>query len=105
VSRYDITGYHHDSVVPEDKERWLECLRPDDHKGPHLVRRHDEVGGQFVLWQKDPCFGEELDECPGCQNGDPEDECLIYAEIDQAEARRFITDPSLIVEEWSDPLW
>ncbi|OGG41534.1 hypothetical protein A2837_03475 [Candidatus Kaiserbacteria bacterium RIFCSPHIGHO2_01_FULL_46_22] len=81
ASRSDIVGVDQYSVA-EGQDWWMECLRPKDHAGPHLIRRHS---GEYIAWEYD----EECD-CPDCQSEDPNDRCLFYGEVEEAEAKLLI---------------
>lgn len=84
ISRPDIVGIDEFSAG-ENEETFLECLRPSDHVGPHLVKRTDRIGGQFIIWEDDPCdFGT----CTYCDREDPEDNCLIFMEVSKEDADR-----------------
>jgi len=65
-------------------EIYRECLRPEGHSGPHLIRREN---GVFVAYETDwSC------ECSSCQSGDPFDWCEIYFEVSPQKAMIFIRE-------------
>ena len=87
-TRHDIVGV--DAFTVEPGMVMQECLRPEGHGGPHLIKRLDQAGGDYVIWEKDLCdFGT----CDYCWGEDPNDECLAYAKVSTEEAERLIADP------------
>jgi hypothetical protein len=87
-TRFDITGVDSYTVL-EGESISCECLRPSGHAGPHLIQRLPRVGGAYIIWEHDLC---ELGTCEFCDENDPEDYCLSYAEIKKEEAVLFIND-------------
>ncbi|MES2749607.1 MAG: hypothetical protein V4606_04415 [Patescibacteria group bacterium] len=82
-----------DSLTAQAGESWwCECLRPYGHAGPHLIKRVERIGGQYVIWEQDCC---EPGTCEGCDGEDPEDYCLTFREVDEMVASRLIADGSL----------
>ena len=80
VGRREIVGFDN---------HYLECVRPEDHAGPHLVKQPD---GPYVAWEKDLCSPGE---CLDCDNEDPQDDCLCCWEITSAkEVQQYIDDVS-----------
>ncbi len=84
--RFDIVGI--DSfTLREDESISCDCLRPAGHDGPHLIKKLDRIGGQYVIWEKDICdFGT----CPDCDSEDPEDDCLVYGVVPKEHANKLI---------------
>lgn len=72
-----------------------ECLRPVNHKGPHLICRANDSqdSGQHIAWQSDPCPPGRF--CDGCDSDDPNDWCDVYWEVGCEEAQKLIEDPEL----------
>ncbi len=91
ISRFDIIGI--DQFTAQRGE-WGsgDCLRPKGHKGPHLIKRIDRIGGQYVVWEQDCCKPGTCDDCDG---EDPADYCLAYGEVKEEIALRLIADGSL----------
>jgi hypothetical protein len=87
----DITGSFERS--------FLECLRPFNHSGPHLVRRSQQLDGEYVLWETLLCRGDDYFNCPGCQSDDPEDHCVEYRFISSLEARRYLLNMNI---DWNE---
>lgn len=98
-SRFDIVGVDGFSIQ-EGEEVSQQCLRPDGHEGPHLVQRLDRVGGQYVLWGQDICSVNECNCGYWEEGGDPEQVCLVYTYITQAEAEKLMRDPEY--DPWSE---
>ncbi len=91
VSRFDIVGIDQHSA--QANEWWsCACVRPADHKGPHLIKRIDRIGGEYVVWEQDCC---EPGTCDDCDGEDPTDFCLAHGEVDEEVALRLIADGSL----------
>ncbi|MBY0538253.1 hypothetical protein K2P47_02535 [Patescibacteria group bacterium] len=91
ISRLNIAGI--DSLsAREGEDWWCECLRPANHKGPHLIKRVERVGGQYVVWEQDCC---EPGICDDCDGEDPEGYCLVYGFVSEEVACRLIADGSL----------
>lgn len=88
--RREIVGVDEFTVNPEIEDVHQECLRPEDHEGPHLIRRPQRVGGGFVAWQEDLCSPGTCEE--GCDSEDPMDNCLVYWVVSTEEAQRLIDD-------------
>ena len=86
-TRRDIVGVDEFTVEPGDVMQ--ECLRPEGHAGPHLIKRLDQVGGDYVIWEKDVCgYGT----CEDCWGEDPNDECLVCGTVSLEEAQRYLDE-------------
>lgn len=91
INRFDILGIDHFTARVGE---WgsSNFLRPVDHKGPHLIKRVDRIGGEYVVWEQDCCKPGTCDDCDG---EDPTDYCLVYGEVSEEVALRLIADGSL----------
>jgi hypothetical protein len=88
MSRFEIVGIDYFSA--QDNEVCsCECLRSADHYGPHLIKRVDRIGGQYVVWEQDCC---EPGTCDACDGEDPTDYCLAYGVVCEEVALRLIAD-------------
>jgi len=91
IGRLEIVGI--DRLSAQDDEEWsCKCLRTANHKGPHLIKRIDRIGGQYVAWEQDCC---EPGTCDDCDGEDPTDYCLVYGVVREELAQRLIADGSI----------
>ncbi|GEM_PF-2347562 len=74
--RFEIAGGH-----------WCECLRSDDHEGPHLILKEN---GTYVIWIDDMC--ENWRDCEGCSSEDTTDWCIAYGTVSPEEAQIYLDD-------------
>lgn len=90
-SRFDIVCADKFTVDAGDVSQ--QCLRPEGHAGPHLIKRLDQVGGDYVLWEEDIC---SVGTCDACDGEDPADNCLVFGVVSAEEAELYIKDPQRI---------
>jgi hypothetical protein len=58
----------------------LGCLRPEGHRGPHLIQLHDR---SYVAYETDL-----LCDCYGCRSDNPDEWCEIFWTVTAKKARK-----------------
>jgi len=83
--RHDIVGVDEFTVEPGLVTQ--ECLRPNNHDGPHLIKQMDHIGGRYVIWENNLC---DYGTCDDCDGEDPNDNCLAYGFVSDEEAQKYL---------------
>lgn len=95
-SRVDVVGHIIFGAEPGE-ESFCTCFRKEGHNGPHLIKRLQSAGGTFVLWQRSLCKDVE---CYSLRSKNPNDWCIVYKEISEEEANKYISKPKFIGNGW-----